>query len=69
MEKGRGDGLKIDMTDEQKEIFLRPYFIAKECGCKFIFGSDAHSTKEHESYEKLTQIFADELELKEENIV
>ena len=32
----------INMTDEQKEIFLRPYFIAKECGCKFYLGSDAH---------------------------
>lgn len=32
----------IDMTEEQKEIFLRPFFIAKECGCKFYLGSDAH---------------------------
>ncbi|MBE6770753.1 MAG: PHP domain-containing protein [Ruminococcaceae bacterium] len=34
----------INMTDEQKEIFLRPYFIAKECGCKFYLGSDSHKT-------------------------
>lgn len=32
----------IDMTEEQKEIFLRPFFIAKECGCKFYLGSDSH---------------------------
>ncbi len=34
----------INMTDKQKEIFLRPYFIAKECGCKFYLGSDSHKT-------------------------
>ncbi len=33
-----------DMPDEQKEIFLRPYYIAKECGCKFYLGSDSHKT-------------------------
>lgn len=32
----------INMSDEQKEIFLRPYFIAKECGCGFYLGSDSH---------------------------
>lgn len=29
--------------EEEKEIILRPYRIAKECGCKFYLGSDAHS--------------------------
>lgn len=33
----------ISMTEEQKEIFLRPYFIAKECGCRFYLGSDSHN--------------------------
>ena len=32
----------INMSAEQKEIFLRPYIIAKECGCKFYLGSDSH---------------------------
>ena len=36
------NGKTVNMTDEHKEIFLRPYFIAKECGCKFYFGSDSH---------------------------
>lgn len=43
--KGAGIELNvktINMTDEQKEIFLRPYIIAKECGCKFYLGSDSH---------------------------
>ncbi len=29
-------------SDEEKEILLRPYYIAKDCGCKFYLGSDAH---------------------------
>ena len=29
---------------------LRMFEIAKKCGCKFIFGSDAHSNNEHDTY-------------------
>lgn len=29
-------------SEEEKDIILRPYFIAKDCGCKFYLGSDAH---------------------------
>ncbi len=41
-------GIEINMTDmmfedEDKEPILRPYKIAKECGCKFYLGSDAHN--------------------------
>ncbi len=46
--KGAGVELNvktINMTDRQKDIFLRPYYIAKECGCKFYLGSDSHKTK------------------------
>ncbi len=46
-EKGVGVELNVktlNMTAEQKEVFLRPYFIAKECGCKFYLGSDSHKT-------------------------
>lgn len=32
----------IHMSAEEKEVLMRPYFIAKECGCKFYLGSDAH---------------------------
>ena len=32
----------INLTDEQKNIILRPYIIAKECGCRFYLGSDSH---------------------------
>ena len=29
-------------SDEETDIVLRPYKIAKQCGCKFYCGSDAH---------------------------
>ncbi len=32
----------IGMSDKESEILLRPYFVAKECGCKFYLGSDSH---------------------------
>lgn len=32
----------LNMDDELKKILLRPYFIAKDCGCKFYLGSDSH---------------------------
>lgn len=43
----RGVGIElnvktINMNESEKEIFLRPYVIAKECGCKFYLGSDSH---------------------------
>ncbi|MBR5507327.1 MAG: hypothetical protein IKV88_04705 [Clostridia bacterium] len=29
-------------TDEERQKAIRPYILAKECGCKFYLGSDAH---------------------------
>jgi histidinol phosphatase-like PHP family hydrolase len=47
------------------EIMFRPFKIAKKCGCKFYFGSDAHHpatlAKAIERYEKIIDI----LELEE----
>lgn len=42
-----GAGIELnsgDMTfsDEEADTVLRPFRIAKECGCKFYLGSDAH---------------------------
>ena len=31
---------------------LRMYHIAKDCGCKFIIGSDSHNDKGHEQFER-----------------
>lgn len=32
----------MSFSDEEADVVLRPFRIAKECGCKFYFGSDAH---------------------------
>ena len=42
-----GMGVELNLNPnlfegENKREQFRPYFIAKECGCKFYFGSDAH---------------------------
>lgn len=45
-EKGAGIELNRDgmnFTEEDAHIMLKPYIIAKEEGCKFYFGSDAHN--------------------------
>lgn len=47
-EKGIGIELNtktIFSSEEEKNILLRPYFIAKDCSCKFYLGSDAHKTE------------------------
>lgn len=44
-EKGLGVELNIYVNwynDDQLKRILRPYHIAKECGCKFYLGSDSH---------------------------
>ena len=45
---GAGAGVEINSADMKfeyggAETVLRPYRIAKECGCKFHFGTDAHA--------------------------
>lgn len=47
---------------------IRMFRLAKECGCKFIFGSDAHNRRRHDSYGH-TEVLADILELKEDDII
>ena len=32
----------LNMSNEEKEILLHPYHVAKDCGCKFYLGSDSH---------------------------
>ena len=45
-------------TKEQIEncAQMRMFRLAKECGCKFIFGSDAHDNEQHSSYENATAV-------------
>lgn len=36
----------MSFSDEEADIVLRPFRIAKECGCKFYLGSDSHHPKD-----------------------
>ena len=55
-----GVGIEINQFDmsyaeEEKELVLRPYRIAKKCGCKFYCGSDAHSPTHFETMKDLME--------------
>ena len=56
-------------THEQIEQLsqLRMFRLAKEQGCRFLFGSDSHSAASHDHYSN-ADFVADLLELKEEDI-
>lgn len=47
---------------------IRMFTIAKQCGCKFIFGSDAHNNKHHDNYHN-ADLIVKILELKERDIL
>lgn len=67
-EKGMGIELNIPIFRyQEKEIehILRPYRMAKECGCKFYFGSDAHHPAEFAEAKKKFERITDLLELEE----
>ena len=38
------------------ECVMRPYRIAKECGCKFYLGTDAHKLKEFKTYDNFANV-------------
>lgn len=67
-----GVGIELNLSDmnfaeDEADVVLRPYRIAKRCGCKFYCGSDAHHPK---TFDKAKQIFEraiDLLELTEED--
>ena len=44
-----------NFSEEEKETILRPYRIAKRCGCKFYCGSDAHTPSEFEGYKEIME--------------
>ena len=53
-----GIGIELNATDmsfdkSEANIVLRPFKIAKECGCKFYFGSDAHHPQTFKNSVKL----------------
>lgn len=55
----------ISCTDEEEQVVLRPFRIAKACGCKFYFGSDAHHPKALDRARDLFERAVDRLDLKE----
>lgn len=68
----KGIGIELNMktifsSDEEKDILLRPYYIAKDSGCKFYLGSDSHKNEallhSKENFERVITI----LDLKEEH--
>ena len=40
------NGSDIGFTESERDTVLRPLLIAKECRCKFYYGSDAHKPRE-----------------------
>lgn len=60
--------LKWDKQRIVESQNLRMFRIAKECGCKFSFGSDSHSDSGHNNYDTVCQTVASELGLCEDDI-
>ena len=48
--------------------YIRMFTIAKDCGCRFSFGSDAHSEGGHSKYVETCQLFVDTFGLKDSDI-
>lgn len=68
--KGVGIELNLPYDRYEKadlERILRPYRIAKNCGCKFYFGSDAHHPDSLIDSKRKFERIADDLELTEED--
>lgn len=68
--KGMGIELNtktIFTCEEEKNIMLRPYYIAKDCGCRFYLGSDSHKNEAlkgaKDNFERIITL----LDLKEED--
>lgn len=60
-------GLTTKYTPEEQESILRPYRIAKQCGCKFYLGGDAHTPEDFIPRKEELQQLVDRLELTEED--
>lgn len=61
------NGSDMNFTDDEAETILRPYRIAKRCGCKFYCGSDAHSPAKFETVVSLFEKSVDILGLTEDD--
>lgn len=68
----KGVGIELNSDDmnfkeSEAEIVLRPYKIAKKCGCKFYCGSDAHHPKGLDSAKAIFERAIDMLDLSEDD--
>ncbi len=66
----KGVGIELNMktlrlSNNDTDILLRPYQIAKDCGCKFYLGSDSHSSKALEDTKENFEHIITLLDLKE----
>lgn len=59
------NGKDMGFSDDEANTVLLPYRIAKECGCKFYCGSDAHSTGELDKAKSVFERAIDFLGLEE----
>lgn len=57
----------MNFSDDEADIVLRPYKIAKECGCKFYLGSDAHHPNRLDAAKAAFEKAVDMLSLEEED--
>ena len=62
-----GNTLSYCKTEEEIELALRPFRIAKKCGCKFYLGSDAHRPHEFEGAKEKIERLIDLLVLTEDD--
>ncbi|MBQ8849004.1 MAG: PHP domain-containing protein [Clostridia bacterium] len=68
----RGCGIELNMSDmsfadSEAETVLRPFRIAKSCGCKFYLGSDAHHPASFDKAKAVFERAIDRLELSEDD--
>ena len=66
----KGVGIELNADDMRFKLggmdrVLRPYMIAKECGCKFYCGSDAHHPRELDEAKSIFERVIDLLNLEE----
>lgn len=69
----KGLGIELNFAarhlghDWDKATTLHPFLLAREEGCKFYFGSDAHHPKELDAQRERAELTIDLLDLKEED--
>ena len=70
--KEKNYGIELNFVIEQfegkdRDIILRPYKIAKECGCKFYMGSDGHTPEELKNGEMRFPMYVEAFSLTEDD--